>query len=145
MTQQIREGSPRKPKPQRSASRTGENVRVISGPFANFSGYIDEDACTSSRRQLRVMVGSGFGRAAARRRSTRSRHRTWRPRTYRPGGDSLPHRPGGRGHEGAVHGTFSGGTVPGATPTKRRESESARAVSTCFGRPTSVRARLEPI
>ena len=40
MTQQIKEGAA-KPKPKIMFDE-GENVRVISGPFANFSGYIDE-------------------------------------------------------------------------------------------------------
>ena len=38
----------------------GENIRVISGPFANFSGFIDE--VMPEKEKLRVMVHV-FGRA----------------------------------------------------------------------------------
>jgi transcriptional antiterminator NusG len=58
MTQQIKEGAT-KPKPRISFDE-GENVRVISGPFANFSGYVDE--VMEDKEKLRVMVHV-FGRA----------------------------------------------------------------------------------
>jgi transcriptional antiterminator NusG len=58
MTAQIKEGAS-KPKPKISFEE-GENVRVISGPFANFSGYIDE--VMPEKEKLRVMVHV-FGRA----------------------------------------------------------------------------------
>ena len=58
MTQQIKEGAS-KPKPKIRFDE-GENVRVISGPFANFSGYIDE--IMSEKEKVRVMVHV-FGRA----------------------------------------------------------------------------------
>ena len=58
MTQQIQEGAA-KPKPK-IAFEEGENVRVTSGPFANFSGFIDE--VMEDKEKLRVMVHV-FGRA----------------------------------------------------------------------------------
>ncbi len=58
MTQQIKEGAA-KPKPK-IAFGEGENVRVISGPFANFSGFVDE--VMEEKEKLRVMVHV-FGRA----------------------------------------------------------------------------------
>ena len=58
MTQQIQEGAA-KPKPK-IAFEEGENVRVTSGPFANFSGFIDE--AMEDKEKLRVMVHV-FGRA----------------------------------------------------------------------------------
>ena len=58
MTQQIQDGAS-KPKPK-ILFEDGENVRVISGPFANFSGYIDE--VMSEKEKLKVMVHV-FGRA----------------------------------------------------------------------------------
>ncbi len=58
MTQQIQEGAA-KPKPK-VAFEEGENVRVTSGPFANFSGFIDE--VMEDKEKLRVMVHV-FGRA----------------------------------------------------------------------------------
>ena len=58
MTQQIKEGAV-KPKPK-IRFEEGENVRVISGPFANFSGFVDE--VLSEKEKVRVMV-QVFGRA----------------------------------------------------------------------------------
>ena len=58
MTQQIKEGAT-KPKPKIMFDE-GENVRVVSGPFANFSGYIDE--VMEEKEKLKVMV-QVFGRA----------------------------------------------------------------------------------
>jgi transcriptional antiterminator NusG len=58
MTQQIREGAA-KPKPK-IVFEEGENVRVISGPFANFSGFVDE--VLPEKEKVRVMV-QVFGRA----------------------------------------------------------------------------------
>ena len=58
MTQQIKEGAT-KPKPKISFDE-GENVRVVTGPFANFSGYIDE--IMPEKEKVRVMVHV-FGRA----------------------------------------------------------------------------------
>ena len=58
MTQQVKEGAA-KPKPK-IAFEEGENVRVTSGPFANFSGFIDE--VMEDKEKLRVMVHV-FGRA----------------------------------------------------------------------------------
>ena len=58
MTEQIKEGAA-KPKPKILFDE-GENVRVIDGPFANFSGYIDE--VLTEKEKLRVMVHV-FGRA----------------------------------------------------------------------------------
>ncbi len=58
MTQQMQEGAA-KPKPKISFDE-GENVRVVSGPFANFSGYVDE--VMEEKEKLRVMVHV-FGRA----------------------------------------------------------------------------------
>jgi transcriptional antiterminator NusG len=58
MTQQIKEGAA-KPKPKISFDE-GENVRVVSGPFANFSGFVDE--IMPEKEKLRVMV-QVFGRA----------------------------------------------------------------------------------
>ena len=58
MTEQIKEGAA-KPKPKILFDE-GENVRVIDGPFANFSGYVDE--VMTEKEKLRVMVHV-FGRA----------------------------------------------------------------------------------
>jgi transcriptional antiterminator NusG len=58
MTQQIKEGAA-KPKPKIEFGE-GENVRVVSGPFANFSGFVDE--VMEEKEKLRVMVHV-FGRA----------------------------------------------------------------------------------
>lgn len=58
MTQRIKEGAV-KPKPLIHFDE-GENVRVITGPFANFSGFVDE--VMEDKEKLRVMV-QVFGRA----------------------------------------------------------------------------------
>ena len=58
MTQRIEEGAA-KPKPLISFEE-GENVRVTTGPFANFSGFVDE--VMQDKEKLRVMV-QVFGRA----------------------------------------------------------------------------------
>ena len=58
MTQQIKEGAA-KPKP-RIMFEQGENIRVVNGPFANFSGFVDE--VLAEKEKLRVMV-QVFGRA----------------------------------------------------------------------------------
>ena len=58
MTQQMKEGA-EKPKPLITFDE-GESVRVITGPFANFSGFIDE--VMVDKEKLRVMV-QVFGRA----------------------------------------------------------------------------------
>ena len=58
MTQQIKEGA-HKPKP-RVTFEEGENVRVTSGPFANFQGFVDE--VRPDKEKVRVMV-QVFGRA----------------------------------------------------------------------------------
>jgi len=58
MTQQIREGAS-KPRPK-IMFEEGENVRVVNGPFANFSGFVDE--VMVEKEKLRVMV-QVFGRA----------------------------------------------------------------------------------
>jgi transcriptional antiterminator NusG len=58
MTQRIKEGAA-KPKPLINFDE-GENVRVITGPFANFQGFIDE--VMEDKEKLRVMV-QVFGRA----------------------------------------------------------------------------------
>ena len=58
MTQQIKEGAA-KPKPK-IRFEEGENVRVVSGPFANFSGFVDE--VLPEKEKVRVMV-QVFGRA----------------------------------------------------------------------------------
>ena len=58
MTQQIKEGAT-KPKPK-IMFEEGENVRVVTGPFANFSGFVDE--VMADKEKLRVMV-QVFGRA----------------------------------------------------------------------------------
>jgi transcriptional antiterminator NusG len=58
MTRQIKEGAA-KPKPK-ILFEEGENVRVVSGPFINFSGFIDE--VMPEKEKLRVMVHV-FGRA----------------------------------------------------------------------------------
>ena len=58
MTQQIKEGAV-KPKPK-IRFEEGESVRVVSGPFANFSGFVDE--VLSDKEKVRVMV-QVFGRA----------------------------------------------------------------------------------
>ena len=58
MTRKIKEGAA-KPKP-RIRFDEGENVRVVGGPFANFSGFVDE--IMPEKEKLRVMV-QVFGRA----------------------------------------------------------------------------------
>jgi transcriptional antiterminator NusG len=58
MTRQMEEGAT-KPKPK-ILFEEGENVRVVNGPFANFSGYIDE--VMAEKEKLKVMV-QVFGRA----------------------------------------------------------------------------------
>jgi transcriptional antiterminator NusG len=58
MTQRIKEGAA-KPKPLISFEQ-GENVRVTTGPFANFSGFVDE--VMPEKEKLKVMV-QVFGRA----------------------------------------------------------------------------------
>ena len=58
MTQQIKEGAV-KPKPK-IRFEEGESVRVVSGPFANFSGFVDE--VLPDKEKVRVMV-QVFGRA----------------------------------------------------------------------------------
>ena len=58
MTAQMKEGSA-KPKPK-ILFEEGEGVRVVSGPFANFSGFVDE--VMSDKEKVRVMV-QVFGRA----------------------------------------------------------------------------------
>jgi len=55
---QISEGAV-KPKP-RISFEEGENVRVIEGPFANFSGIVEE--VKAEKQKVRVLV-SIFGRA----------------------------------------------------------------------------------
>ena len=60
MTQQMKEGA-EKPKPKpRIMFEEGEAVRVITGPFANFNGYVDE--VLPEKEKVRVMV-QVFGRA----------------------------------------------------------------------------------
>ena len=58
MTQRMKEGAS-KPKPLIHFDE-GESVRVINGPFANFSGFVDE--VMEDKEKLRVMV-QVFGRA----------------------------------------------------------------------------------
>jgi transcriptional antiterminator NusG len=58
MTQRVKDGA-EKPKPT-IIFEEGENVRVIDGPFANFSGFVDE--VMPEKEKLRVMV-QVFGRA----------------------------------------------------------------------------------
>ena len=58
MTAQMKEGAA-KPKP-RIIFEEGEAVRVITGPFANFNGYVDE--VLPDKEKVRVMV-QVFGRA----------------------------------------------------------------------------------
>jgi transcriptional antiterminator NusG len=58
MTQQMKEGAT-KPKPK-IRFEEGENVRVTSGPFANFQGFVDE--VRPDKEKVRVMV-QVFGRA----------------------------------------------------------------------------------
>jgi len=58
MTQQIKEGAA-KPKPK-IRFEEGENVRVVSGPFANFQGFVD--TVRPDKEKVRVMV-QVFGRA----------------------------------------------------------------------------------
>jgi len=58
MTQRIKEGA-EKPKPLIRFGE-GENVRVVTGPFANFSGFVDE--VMEDKEKLRVLV-QVFGRA----------------------------------------------------------------------------------
>jgi transcriptional antiterminator NusG len=58
MTQQIKDRAA-KPKPL-VTFEDGESVRVVTGPFANFSGYVDE--VMAEKEKLRVMV-QVFGRA----------------------------------------------------------------------------------
>lgn len=58
ITQQIEEGT-LKPKPKVAFDK-GENIRVVSGPFASFMGTVDE--VNEDKGRLRVMV-SIFGRS----------------------------------------------------------------------------------
>jgi transcriptional antiterminator NusG len=58
MTQRMKEGA-EKPKPLIRFDE-GESVRVTTGPFANFSGFVDE--VMPEKEKLRVMV-QVFGRA----------------------------------------------------------------------------------
>jgi transcription termination/antitermination protein NusG len=58
MTAQIKEGAV-KPKPK-IRFEEGESVRVVSGPFANFSGFVDQ--VIPDKEKVRVMV-QVFGRA----------------------------------------------------------------------------------
>jgi len=58
MTQRVKDGA-EKPKPT-IIFEEGENVRVVDGPFANFSGFVDE--VMPEKEKLRVMV-QVFGRA----------------------------------------------------------------------------------
>lgn len=58
LTQQIDEGT-LKPKP-RVQFETGENVRVIDGPFQNFNGVVED--VNADKARLRVLV-SIFGRS----------------------------------------------------------------------------------
>jgi len=58
LNSQINEGSA-KPRP-RVSFEDGENVRVIDGPFANFSGIVEE--VKPEKQKVRVLV-SIFGRA----------------------------------------------------------------------------------
>ncbi len=58
MTQQMKEGAA-KPKPK-IRFEEGEAVRVTSGPFANFQGFVDE--VRPEKEKVRVMV-QVFGRA----------------------------------------------------------------------------------
>ncbi len=58
ITEQITEGTLR-PKPKVEYEK-GENIRVTTGPFANFTGIVDE--VRPDKSKLRVMV-SIFGRA----------------------------------------------------------------------------------
>ncbi|MCC6158177.1 MAG: transcription termination/antitermination protein NusG [Deltaproteobacteria bacterium] len=58
ITQKITEGTLR-PKPKIEFEK-GENVRVMTGPFANFTGVVEE--VRPDKSKLRVMV-SIFGRA----------------------------------------------------------------------------------
>mgnify|MGYP001606825411 CR=1 FL=1 len=58
ITRQIEEGT-LKPKPKVTFDK-GENVRVISGPFASFYGLVDE--VNEEKGRLRVLV-SIFGRS----------------------------------------------------------------------------------
>ena len=60
ITHQMAEGAVKpKPKPK-ILFDAGDSVRVVSGPFANFSGYIDE--VMEDKEKLKVMVHV-FGRA----------------------------------------------------------------------------------
>jgi transcriptional antiterminator NusG len=58
MTAQMKEGTS-KPKPK-IVFEEGESVRVVSGPFANFSGFVDQ--VHPDKEKVRVMV-QVFGRA----------------------------------------------------------------------------------
>jgi transcriptional antiterminator NusG len=58
MTAQMKEGSD-KPKPK-IVFEEGEGVRVVSGPFANFAGFVDQ--VHPDKEKVRVMV-QVFGRA----------------------------------------------------------------------------------
>jgi transcriptional antiterminator NusG len=60
ITSQMSEGA-QKPKP-RISFEEGENVRVIEGPFANFSGIVDEVKAEKQKIKVRVSI---FGRATA--------------------------------------------------------------------------------
>lgn len=58
MTAQMKEGEA-KPKPK-IVFDEGESVRVVNGPFANFSGFVDE--VLPEKEKVRVMV-QVFGRS----------------------------------------------------------------------------------
>ena len=58
MTQEMKDAT-EKPKPK-VAFEEGENVRVVSGPFVNFSGFVDEVMEDKEKLRVRVHV---FGRA----------------------------------------------------------------------------------
>jgi transcriptional antiterminator NusG len=58
MTNRISEGASR-PKPKASF-KEGENVRVVDGPFMNFSGVIED--VNTEKGKVRVLV-SIFGRS----------------------------------------------------------------------------------
>jgi transcription antitermination factor NusG len=75
-------GEPAVPKPK-VLFEVGENVRVIEGPFTNFTGVIDE--VNIERGKLRVMV-SIFGRATPLNwtscRSRRFREAPWQKKSW---------------------------------------------------------------
>ncbi len=58
MTKRVKEGAA-KPKPKILFDE-GDNVRVVSGPFVNFNGFVDE--VMEEKEKVRVMVHV-FGRA----------------------------------------------------------------------------------